>query len=135
MSCQKEVEQPRNIVVVLYVVREHGDGAGEGKRGVGMWEVVVQDRVGGAQDGTKQLQLREGRLKGGEHKVSNAEEAQAGGGSRGVLGAEDQQQNLDDVVVALKVAQHWMPAEDLGDDVGQVCLAAGELLLRLCGGS
>lgn len=45
------------------------------------------------------------------------------------MGAEDEQEDLDDVVIALEVAQRRVPAEDLEDDVGEVLLPPVELLL------
>jgi len=34
---KEEVEQSRNVLVLLYVVGEHGDGAGQRKRGLALW--------------------------------------------------------------------------------------------------
>jgi hypothetical protein len=46
-----------------------------------------------------------------------------------VLGAEDEQEDLDDVVVALEVAQRGVTAQDVEDDSGELLLPPVELLL------
>jgi hypothetical protein len=49
-----------------------------------------------------------------------------------MLGAEHEQEDLDDVVVTLEVAQRGVTAQDVEDDAGELLLPAVELLLWLC---
>jgi hypothetical protein len=46
--------------------------------------------------------------------------------------AEDEQEDLDDVVVALEVAQRGVPPEDVEYDIGELFLAVVQLPVRLC---
>jgi hypothetical protein len=132
MPRQEEVKQPRDVLVVLYVVREHGKGASKRERGLALRQVVVQHGIGSAEDGPQQFELGEGRLERRQHEIANAEEAQAGDCSGSMLGAEHEQEDLDDVVVTLEVAQRGVTAQDVEDDAGELLLPAVELLLWLC---
>lgn len=91
--------------------------------------MVVQFGVGGAEDGPEQFELGNGRVERGQHEVADAEEAQAGDGCGCFLRAQDKQEDLDDVVVALEVAQAWVSAEDIQYDIGQLLFPAVELLV------
>jgi hypothetical protein len=46
-----------------------------------------------------------------------------------MLGTEDEQENLNDVVVALEIAQRGVMAQDVEDDMGQLFLPPVELLV------
>ena len=46
-----------------------------------------------------------------------------------MLGAEDKQENLDNVVVALEVAQRGVMAQDVEDDMRELFLPPVELLV------
>jgi hypothetical protein len=46
-----------------------------------------------------------------------------------MLGAEDEQEDLDDGVVALEVAQRGVTAQDVEDDAGELLLPTVEPLL------
>lgn len=72
------------------------------------------------------------RIERGQHEVSYTEEAQTSDCIGRIVGAQDQQEDLDDVMVALEVAQKRVSAEDLDDDVRQLLLPAVELLVRFC---
>jgi hypothetical protein len=129
---EEEIKQPRDVLVVLYVVGEHGDGTREGERGLALGHVGEQLGVGGAEDGAEQLELGDGRLERGQHEVADAQDAQAGDGSGRLMCAEDEQEDLDDVVVALEVAQRGVPPEDVEYDIGELFLAVVQLPVRLC---
>ena len=131
---QEEVEKAGDLAVILYVVGEHGDGIGKRKRRLVAGQVGVQARVGSAQQGPQQLELGHGGGNGGEHEVADAQETQAGDGGGGIVGAEDKEEDLDDVVVALEVAQRGVSAQYGEDDTGEVLLALGQLRLRVGGG-
>lgn len=104
-------------------------GAGYGKRRLALGQMVVQLGVGGAEDGSEQFELGYGGVERGQHEVPDAEEAQAGDGCGRFLRAKDEQEDLDDVVVALEVAQAWVSAEDIEYDIGELLLPAVELLV------
>jgi hypothetical protein len=60
---------------------------------------------------------------GGEHEVADAQQGEPrSGGTRGV-GTEDEEEDLEDVVVALEVAEGWVESEDGGDEVGEFVFA------------
>lgn len=74
--------------------------------------------VGSLEDGVEEGEVGDGRVEGGEHKIADAEERDAGGRRRGNRGTENQEEDLDDVVVALEVVQRGVSTEDLDDQVG-----------------
>jgi hypothetical protein len=94
--------------------------------------VAEQLGIGGAEDGAEQLELGYGRLERGQHEVADAEKAQAGDRGRCLVWAENEQEDLDDVVVALEVAQRGMPPEHVEDHIGELFLAVVQLPVRLC---
>src|SRR5689334_13710606 len=94
--------------------------------------MLVQLGIGGAEDGSQQLKLGYGRIKCRQHEVADAQQAQTSHGSRGIVCAENEEEDLDDVVVALEVAQRWVLAEDFEDDMGELVLPTIELLLGFC---
>lgn len=126
---EKEVKQPRDVLVGLHDMSEQGYGAGYGERGLTLRHMVVQLGVGGAEDGSEEFELGYGWVERGQHEVADAEEAQAGNGCGRFLRAKDEQEDLDDVVVALEVAQAWVSAEDIQYDIGQLLFPAVELLV------
>lgn len=126
---KKEVKQPCDVLVGLYDVGEQGYGACYSERGLALGQVVVQLGVSGAEDGSKQFELGYGWVERGQHEVPDAEEAQACDGRRCFLRAQDKQEDLDDVVVALEVAQAGVSAEHVEYDIGQLLFPAVELLV------
>lgn len=131
MSSQEKVKQSSNVLVVLYIMCEHGDGIGNGKRGIAFRQAVVQDWIGGSKYGPQELELGDGRVERREHKVAYAEKAQSCDSGGSLVGTQHQQEDLNDVMVALEVAQGGVAAQDLDNDVGEVLLALIELLLPL----
>lgn len=126
---EKEVKQPRDVLVRLHDVSKQGYGAGYGERWLTLGHMVVQLGVSGAEDGSKQFELRYGGVERGQHEVPDAEEAQAGDGCGCFLRAKDEQEDLNDIVVALEVAQAWVSAEDVEYDIGQLLLPVIKLLV------
>lgn len=91
--------------------------------------MVVQDWIGGLEDRAEQFELGDGRLKRGEHEVADAQKAQACDCCWGIVGAEDEEEDLDDVMVALEVAQRGVSSQDIKNDIGELFLPALELFL------
>ena len=54
---------------------------------------------------------------GREHKVADAEEREMGDGGGGEVWAQDKEEDLNDVMEALKVGKVSVGAENLGDDI------------------
>lgn len=52
-----------------------------------------------------------------KHEIADAQQRQTGHSRHSQIGAEHQQEDLDDVMVALEVAQAGMAAQDLGNDI------------------
>jgi hypothetical protein len=75
----------------------------------------------------QQLEVGYGRIERGDHKVPNAQETEAGDGSRRIVGAEREEEDLDNVVVALEVAQGGVSPENSENDVGQFLFPPVEL--------
>lgn len=60
---------------------------------------------------------------GGQHEVPDPQQRQArDSGYRG-LGSKDKKENLDDIMIALEVAQDRMLSQDGRDYMGQLALA------------
>jgi hypothetical protein len=103
-----------------------GEGGGEGEERGGLGgegEMLEEVPIGDMEQGGQQMQVGFGTGDGGQHEVPDAEEREAGGGGFGGVGAQDEEQDLDNVVVALEIGQEGMSAEDGGDDVGQLLFA------------
>lgn len=79
--------------------------------------MAPEGRVGGAQDGREETELGDGGVEVGEHKVADAEEGQAGDGRGLETWGEDEEEDLGDIVVALKVVEKTVPAEDGEDEI------------------
>lgn len=62
-----------------------------------------------------------------EHEISDTKEAEARGGARRGMGAQDKVEDLDDVVIALEVGQRWMLAQHLEDDIGKLAFSTIKL--------
>lgn len=129
IMCQEEVEQPRNVLVVLYVVREHGDCACQGEGWLTLGQMIEELRIGGAKDGSEQFELGYGGVERGQHEVTDTEQTETGYCRRCILHTEDEQEDLDDVVVALKVAQRRVAAEHIDYYIRKLFLPAFQLLL------
>jgi hypothetical protein len=93
--------------------------------------MVEQLWVGGAEYGSEQFELGYGGVERGQHEVADTEQAQTGNRSGCIFCSEDEQENLDNVVVTLEVAQRWVPSENVDYHIGQLFLAVIQLLLGL----
>lgn len=132
---EQGVEEAGYLAEGLDVVGVHGHRAREGEEGLRPREVRRQGRVGGADDVRDQAQLGDGRGEVGEHEVADAQGREPGHGGRAEVRGQDQEEDLAYVVVALEVAQVRVPPQDGEDEVRQLLLLAGKLLVGfVCGG-
>lgn len=90
-------------------------------------EVTLERGVGGAQQGRQEAQVGERGGERGQHEVADAQQREAAQRGHGERGAQDEQQNLRNVVVALEVAEGRVAAQDFGDEREERGFAAGEL--------
>lgn len=118
-------------MIRLDIMGVHGQGAGEGVEGLYAGKVAPQLGVGLVEDIWKQPQLRSRGPEVGEHEVADAEDGEAGDDGGAPFWAQDEQEHLADVVVALEVAEVRVAAEDFGDEGGELCLALAQFGIGL----
>ena len=73
--------------------------------------------IGRCKDWMEEGQVGDGGVERGQHEVPDAKEREASHGRRGSRGPEDEEQHLDDIMVALEIVQGGVAAQDLDDDV------------------
>lgn len=110
LAREQGVEQARDVGQPPHVVREHGQGVGEGEVGLRLRQVRAQRRVLRPEDVRDQAQLRHRRREARQHGVADPQrrEPRHGGGAPRAR-REHQQEHLADVVVALEVAEVRLP--------------------------
>lgn len=117
LAREQDVEKARDFVLRLYVVGVHGEGARQGKEGLGLREVGPEPGVRGVQDAGDETELGDGGVEVGQHEIPDAKEREAGDCGAMQPGWEDEEEDLCDVVVALEVVYVGVAAQDGEDQV------------------
>lgn len=129
LAGEQHVKEAGNVAVRVNVVGVHGQGAGEGVKGLDGGDVPQQGRVRGGEDVWEQAQLRRRGPEVGQHEVADAQHREARDAGGRPRRPEHEQEHLAYVVVALKVAQVGARAQHLRNQGRQLASAPLQVAL------
>jgi hypothetical protein len=124
LSSEENIKQPGNVSIRLDIVGIHGKCAREGVERLGSSQMPPKARIRSVKNIGYKAKLGNRWGKGWEHEVANAEKGKASNERCPHRGIEDKKKDLADVMVALKVAEEWVPSKDLDYQIRQFRLAS-----------
>jgi len=101
---KQKVKKARDVAKLLNIMRIHRERCRQCEKWLSGRHVFLQFRIHGLQNRWQQVEMRRRAGKGRKHKVAEPQERQPGDGLCSRRGTEDEEEKLDDVVVALEIA-------------------------------